>query len=76
MGRKKLPETMETVSTRVSSAMSQEIDAYLAELQAEMPLLNVGRADAVRQLLAFGIEAAAQRRRKRGSASSALRPGG
>ena len=62
---------METVSTRVSNGMASAIDAYQQELQAEVPLLNVGRADAVRQLLALGIETAVARRKKKGGASQA-----
>ncbi len=48
---------METVSVRMPTAMSAEIDAYMEELRVEMPLLPISRTDAVRQLLALALEA-------------------
>ena len=56
MGRPKLPETMMTVSVRLANAMVEEIDDYMAYLQKQMPRLNINRADAVRKLLAIGLE--------------------
>ena len=57
MGRPKLPQTMVTVSVRLPNAMVEEVDTYMADLQEQMPLLIINRADAVRQLLAIGLEA-------------------
>ena len=37
--------------------MVDEIDAYVVELKGDMPLLNIGRADGVRQLLANALKA-------------------
>jgi hypothetical protein len=36
--------------------MSAEIDAYLEELRAQMPLLPINGTDAVRQLLAPALQ--------------------
>jgi hypothetical protein len=57
MARPRKSETMETVSVRIPTAMSTEIDAYMEELQIAMPLLPISRTDAVRQLLALALEA-------------------
>ena len=56
MARPKKIETMETVSVRLPKAMVDEIDAYVVELKGDMPLLNIGRADGVRQLLANALK--------------------
>lgn len=55
MGRPKLPEPMETVSVRLSAAMLIEVDTYLAHMKLEAPFLMLNRADAIRQLLAIGL---------------------
>ena len=57
MARPKKIETMETVSVRLPKVMVDEIDAYVVELKGDMPLLNIGRADGVRQLLANALKA-------------------
>ena len=56
MGRRKLPDTMETVSVRLPKAVVDEIDGYLADMRAEAPFLMLNRADAIRQLLAIGLK--------------------
>lgn len=56
MARPKKDDTMETVSVRLPKAMVAEIDRYVDYLKADMPLLNIGRADGVRQLLANAIK--------------------
>jgi|APSaa5957512535_1039671.scaffolds.fasta_scaffold214008_1 hypothetical protein len=58
MARPKIPadERMETVSTRVPKDMASAIDEYLEKLQDETPLLILNRADALRQLLAIGLQ--------------------
>jgi hypothetical protein len=46
---------METVSVRLSAAMLTEVDTYLAHMKLEAPFLMLNRADAIRQLLAIGL---------------------
>jgi len=46
---------METISVRLSAVMVREIDAYLSDMKLEAPFLMLNRADAIRQLLAIGI---------------------
>lgn len=46
---------METVSVRLPKAVVDEIDAYLSSMRAEAPFLMLNRADAIRQLLAIGL---------------------
>ena len=65
MGRPKLDETMETVSARLPRDMLQRLDKFLESLRAEMPLLILNRADAVRQLLAMGLEVAESKPKKK-----------
>jgi hypothetical protein len=55
MGRPKLPEPMETISVRLPATVVREIDAYLAAMRLEAPLIMLNRADAIRQLLAIGL---------------------
>ena len=63
MARPKKIETMETVSVRLPKAMVDEIDAYVVELKGDMPLLNIGRADGVRQLLANALKAESMKKK-------------
>lgn len=66
MARPKKDETMETVSVRLPKAMVEEIDSFVESLKGDMPLLNISRADGVRQLLANALKTApALGRRKR-----------
>jgi Arc/MetJ-type ribon-helix-helix transcriptional regulator len=65
MPRPKKDETMETVSVRLPKAMVEEIDNYVESLKGDMPLLNISRADGVRQLLANALNAEATNGRKR-----------
>ena len=65
MARPKKQVVMETVSVRLPSSMLLEIDAYIEEIKAEMPLLNIGRADGIRQLIADGITARDGKGRKK-----------
>ncbi len=57
MARPKKEETMETVSVRLPKPMIEEIDSFIDDIKQEMPLLNIGRADGIRQLIAEGIQA-------------------
>jgi len=54
---------METVSVRLPKAMVEEIDRFVESLKGDMPLLNIGRADGVRQLLANALKAIADCKR-------------
>jgi metal-responsive CopG/Arc/MetJ family transcriptional regulator len=55
MPRPKKDETMETVSVRLPKVMVTEIDNFVEALKGDMPLLNISRADGVRQLLADAL---------------------
>ncbi len=48
---------METVSVRLPKAMVIEIDRFVLDLKGDMPLLNIGRADGIRQLLSNALKA-------------------
>jgi Arc/MetJ-type ribon-helix-helix transcriptional regulator len=63
MARPKSDETMETVSVRLPKAMVEEIDRYVQSLKGDMPLLNISRADGVRQLLANALKVVTDRKR-------------
>ena len=65
MGRPKLESTMETVSARLPREIVERLDTFLRDLQSEMSLLILNRADAVRQLLAMGLDAAKAAKPKR-----------
>ena len=45
--------------------MLVEIDAYIEDIKAEMPLLNIGRADGIRQLISDGLVARESKGRKK-----------
>lgn len=59
MARPKKDETMETVSVRLPKVMVAEIDNFVEALKGDMPLLNISRADGVRQLLADALKSKA-----------------
>ncbi len=65
MGRPKQDQTMETVSVRLPKAMVKEIDGFVESLKGDMPLLNISRADGVRQLLSNALNAQAITGRKK-----------
>ena len=50
---------------RIPTNMLVEIDAYIDDIKKEMPLLNIGRGDGIRQLIADGLAARAPNRRKK-----------
>ncbi len=56
MGRPKKEHTMETVSVRLPKVMVDEVDEFVSSLKGDMPLLNISRADGVRQLLSNAIK--------------------
>lgn len=63
MARPKLPpdQRMETISARVPREMAGQIDAYLETMREDTPLLLLNRADAIRQILAIGLQAIARK---------------
>jgi hypothetical protein len=65
VGRPRKPDTMETLSIRLPPQMAKEIDIYMDELRADMPLLPISRTDAVRQLLAMALDARRKGRKRR-----------
>jgi hypothetical protein len=54
-GRPKKESTMDSLSLRVPEELVGKIDVYTAKLQDELPLLSITRADAIRQLIAVGL---------------------
>lgn len=61
---------MDTVSVRLPGSLAQEIDAYAEDLKAQMPLLMISRADAVRQLLDLGLTEWRKGRKSRAAKSA------
>ena len=47
---------MDSLSLRVPDELVDKIDTYTAQLQEELPLLSISRADAIRQLIAVGLK--------------------
>ena len=66
MARPKKDETMGTVSVRLPRAMVDEIDRFVESLKGDMPLLNISRADGVRQLLANALAMSAANKKQAG----------
>ena len=65
MARPKKPEVMQLVSVRIPTSLLLEVDAYVADIKKEMPLLNIGTADGIRQLIADGLAARASGKSKK-----------
>ena len=65
MARPKKPEVMELVSVRIPTSLLLEVDAYIEDIKKEMPLLNIGRGDGIRQLIADGLAARDGNKRKK-----------
>jgi hypothetical protein len=57
MARPKKTDVMELVSVRIPTSLLLEVDAYIEDIKKEMPLLNIGRGDGIRQLIADGLTA-------------------
>jgi metal-responsive CopG/Arc/MetJ family transcriptional regulator len=64
-GRPKKDAVMDTLAVRLPDDLVQQIDEYVGVIKSEFPRLNVTRADAVRQLLAAGIDAEKERLARR-----------
>ncbi len=56
-GRPKKDETMDTLAVRLPDSIVEQLDEYVEMVKREYPMMNVTRADAVRQLLDAGIKA-------------------
>lgn len=55
MARPRKDVTMQPVSLRLPAALIAEVDACAERLQAETPLLEVNRTDALRYLIQLGL---------------------
>ena len=56
---------MELVSVRIPTSLLAEVDDYIAAIKKEMPLLNIGRGDGIRQLIADGLATRDSGKRKK-----------
>ena len=65
-GRPKKESTMDALSLRVPDKLAGDIDDYAARLQEELPVLTISRADAIRQLIAVGIQQEQKRLKYKG----------
>ena len=65
MARPKKQSVMELVSVRIPTSLLVEVDGYVADIKKEMPLLNIGRGDGIRQLIADGLAARGGKGRKK-----------
>ena len=63
-GRPKKDDAMGALALRLPQALVEDIDAYAAALQEQLPGLNITRADAVRQLIAMGLKVEQERLNK------------
>lgn len=64
-GRPPKELTMDTLAVRLPADLIRQVDDYMAKLKAGLPLINLTRADALRQLIAAGLEAERKRMGKR-----------
>lgn len=60
-GRPAKESTMDTLAVRLPDDLLSQVDEYVERIRMDYPLMNVTRADAIRQLLAAGIEAEKRR---------------
>ena len=60
-GRPKKTSVMEALPLRISDELLEQIDAYHAKLQQDLPGISISRADAVRQLIAVGLRTESDR---------------
>ena len=64
-GRPAKDDTMDTLAVRLPESLLKEIDQYVQKIKEGWPLMNVTRADAIRQLIAAGLESEKKRISKR-----------
>ena len=50
-GRPKKDSIMETIAVRLPDEIISEIDLYVLNLKKQFPMMNITRADAIRQLI-------------------------
>ena len=63
-GRPRKNETMDTLAVRLPDDLVARVEKHIKTLRAQLPGLNVSRADAIRQLLIIGLEAEEGRLKK------------
>ena len=63
-GRPRKSETMDTLAVRLPDDLVERVENYIEALQAQLPGINVTRADAIRQLLIVGLNTEEERIRK------------
>jgi hypothetical protein len=66
MARPKKDNIMQPLSLRLPEGLIQSIDQCARKLQAETPLLEVNRTDALRYLIQLGLAEFEKRKPKRG----------
>ena len=64
-GRPAKEATMDTLAVRLPDDLLRQVDEYMGRIKQGWPLLNVTRADALRQLIGAGLEAERKRLAKR-----------
>lgn len=65
MARPRKDQIMQPLSLRLPEAMIAEVDECARRLQAETPLLEVTRTDALRYLIQLGLAEVARKKPKR-----------
>jgi len=60
-GRPKKDSVMDTLAVRLPDDLVGQVDQYMEQLRADLPGLNISRADAIRQLLAAGLKVEKER---------------
>ena len=56
-GRPPKESVMDSMAIRLPDDQIREIDEYIAKVKEAWPLLNISRAEAIRQLLSSGLRA-------------------
>jgi hypothetical protein len=64
-GRPPKEAAMDSLAVRLPPDLVRQVDDYVARLKDGLPLINLTRADALRQLIAMGLEAEQKRLGKR-----------
>jgi hypothetical protein len=64
MARPKKSKTIQIVSLRLPKRTIEEIERYTKKLQADTPMFQVTTADAIRYLIALGLQEKSAKGRK------------
>ena len=64
-GRPVKETVMDTLAVRLPDDLIKQIDEYVEKIREGWPLMNVSRADAIRQLIAAGLESEKKRINRR-----------